>query len=410
MDRNTSSSDVLAPGWVLVIKVPTSKIIDPLLFRETLGHYPTGVAVVTAMTEDAGPAGMVVGTFSSVSLDPPLVAFFPATNSGSFAQLREARAFAVNVLACDQEDLCRQFVSGGRDKFAGVEWWTGPLGSPILAGVVSWVECSFEEVRRAGDHFIVLGRVHDLAVERVGLPLLFFQGGYGRFAPGSFVPGPDPELIQAVQEAQGIRPDLEALAAEYGVNCSVLVSLRGDAVQVLASHGGWHDEPFPLGHRQPLIPPMGAAFLVNSPEEEVEVWLGRAPEDNPHGREAYQVLLHQVRERGYTLMGLDTQLLGRQQEVLSRFERTDRLPRHERALREATSALMDIFCPDLIPGRRYDLASLVVPVEVPKGRPAMAIRMGAVPPSASTEQIEEWLGALRSIAGCLAHSMVSEHD
>ena len=58
MDRNTSSSDVLAPGWVLVIKVPTSKIIDPLLFRETLGHYPTGVAVVTAMTEDAGPAGL----------------------------------------------------------------------------------------------------------------------------------------------------------------------------------------------------------------------------------------------------------------------------------------------------------------------------------------------------------------
>ncbi len=159
-----------------------SKPIDAALFRETLGHYPTGVAVVTAVAEDGNPAGMVVGTFSSVPLDPPLIAFFPASNSRSFARLRTARRFCVNVLASDQEPLCRRLATGGAGKFDGVRWRLEPLGSPVLGGAVSWVECTFEDIREAGDHYIVLGLVHELAVERSTLPLLFFQGGYGRFS------------------------------------------------------------------------------------------------------------------------------------------------------------------------------------------------------------------------------------
>src|SRR4051812_1520426 len=106
--------------------------IDAVRFRETLGNYPTGVAVVTAVAADGNPAGMVVGTFSSVSLDPPLIAFFPARTSGSFARLRTAQAFCVNVLASDQEPLCRRLATGGADKFDGIRWTPGPLGSPIL--------------------------------------------------------------------------------------------------------------------------------------------------------------------------------------------------------------------------------------------------------------------------------------
>src|SRR5476651_217773 len=152
-----------------------SKDIDLALFRETLGHYPTGVAVVTAVAEDGSPIGMVVGTFSSVSLDPPLVAFFPMSNSNSFAQLRTATTFCVNVLASDQEPLCRQLATGGANKFDGVRWRPGPLGSPILEDAVSWIECTFEDIREAGDHYIVLGLVQEFAVQRSTLPLLFFQ-------------------------------------------------------------------------------------------------------------------------------------------------------------------------------------------------------------------------------------------
>ena len=114
------------------------------------------------------------------------------------------------------------------------------------------------------DHFIVLGLVHELAVARSTLPLLFFQGGYGRFSPGSFVATPDPDLIQAAQMAETIRSQVEDLSAELSVNCGVLVKIRWDSVQVLAANQGSIAEPFPLGHRQPIIPPLGAAFLVNS--------------------------------------------------------------------------------------------------------------------------------------------------
>ena len=117
-----------------------SEAIDPTLFRETLGHYPTGVAVVTAVAEDGNPAGMVVGTFSSVSLDPPLIAFFPATSSGCFAHVRTAAAFCINVLASNQEALCRRLATGGAGKFDGVRWRSGPLGSPILEPL--WRRCA----------------------------------------------------------------------------------------------------------------------------------------------------------------------------------------------------------------------------------------------------------------------------
>ena len=134
--------------------LPTS---TPPCSAKPLGTTRPGVAVVTAIADDGNPAGMVVGTFSSVSLDPPLVAFFPITNSRSFALLRTARAFCINVLASDQELLCRQFATAGASKFDGVGWRPGPLGSPILDGVVSWIECTFDDIREAGDHFIVLG-------------------------------------------------------------------------------------------------------------------------------------------------------------------------------------------------------------------------------------------------------------
>ena len=375
-----------------------SKAIDPALFRETLGHYPTGVAVVTAVVDGGRPVAMVVGTFSSVSLDPPLIAFFPSVASRSFEQLRSARSFCVNVLASDQEPLCRRMATGGAGKFDGVPWRAGPLGSPVLEGAVSWIECTFEQIREAGDHYVVLGLVHELAVERSTLPLLFFQGGYGRFSPGSLIAGPDPDLIQAAQLAETIRPQVEDLSAEFLVSCSVLVRIRGDVVHVLAANRAAAAEPFPLGHRQPVVPPLGAAFLVNSPPADVEEWLRRAPDDSPQRRDLYRALLTKVRERGYSVLAAQPEVLQRHQAVLSAFELSDRLPRQEREVRRSTSELIDLFCPDLLPGRRYDVASIVVPICGPAELPAIAIRMDGLPASASTEQIEAWIERLKQVA------------
>ncbi|MDL4818623.1 flavin reductase family protein [Actinomadura opuntiae] len=379
--------------------------IDSALFRETLGHYPTGVAVVTAIAQDGRPTGMVVGTFSSVSLDPPMVAFFPATNSRSFRQLRTAGAFCVNVLASDQEPLCRRIATGGADKFDGVRWRPGPLGSPIIEDSVCWIECTFQDIREAGDHFVVLGLVHELAVERSTLPLLFFQGGYGRFSPGSFIATPDPDLIQAAQLAETIRSQIEDLSTELAVNCGVLAEIRGDAVQVLAANRGSVAEPFPLGHRQPIIPPLGAVFLVNSTAAQVEEWLRRAPDDSRDRRDLYRAGLDKVRACGYSLLAAEPRLLQRQQAALSAFEESDRLPRHERAVQQATSELAELFCPDLLPGELYDLASIVAPIPTDADLPPMAIRITGMPAAVPAEQIESWVHSLKRVAAAAGAAM-----
>ncbi|MDO7842830.1 flavin reductase family protein [Sphingomonas immobilis] len=156
---------------------------DDASFRRVLGHYPTGVCIITAVEAAGTPTGMVVGSFTSVSLDPPLVAFFPDRKSSSWARIQGAGRFCVNVLAVDQEPLCRRFSAKGViDKFEGVSHRVSPNGSPILDDVVAWIDCDLEAIHEAGDHHIVLGRVVALEVESPGRPLLFFQGSYGAFA------------------------------------------------------------------------------------------------------------------------------------------------------------------------------------------------------------------------------------
>ena len=134
---------------------------------------------------DGAPAGMSIGSFTSVSLDPPLIAILPAKTSVSWPRIAAAGVFCVNILNARQEALCRTFATSGADKFAGVSWRPAPSGSPVLAGALAWLDCSLEQVVEAGDHLIALGRVtsldvgDDLDEGQVAEPLVFFQGGYG---------------------------------------------------------------------------------------------------------------------------------------------------------------------------------------------------------------------------------------
>jgi flavin reductase (DIM6/NTAB) family NADH-FMN oxidoreductase RutF len=113
-------------------------------FRRVLGHFPTGVAAITARDENGAPVGMTVGSFTSVSLDPLLVALLPDKNSGTFPKIRAAGSFCVNVLGEDQERVCRSFAAKGVDKFLGVQWRAAGSGSPIIDGVVAWIDCDIE--------------------------------------------------------------------------------------------------------------------------------------------------------------------------------------------------------------------------------------------------------------------------
>jgi 3-hydroxy-9,10-secoandrosta-1,3,5(10)-triene-9,17-dione monooxygenase reductase component len=155
--------------------------IDPQDYRRTLGNYPTGVVIITGAGEE-GPVGLAIGSFASVSLDPPLVGFLPDKGSSSWPKIETSGAFCVNVLAADQLDVCRAFASRGGDKYQSVGWRAGVTGSPVLDGVVAWIDCSIERVDEAGDHWFVLGRVQEMDVPRADVgPLLFLRGNYGEF-------------------------------------------------------------------------------------------------------------------------------------------------------------------------------------------------------------------------------------
>jgi len=153
---------------------------DDAKYRTVLGHFPTGVTVIAA-APDGVPVGMAVGSFSSVSLDPPLVAFFAGKGSSSWPKIEAAGSFCVNILAEGQEAICRRFASKEEDKFAGLGWTTTGSGSPLIGDVLAWIDCDIDSVTEAGDHWCVMGRVRDLGVGADDGPLVFFRGGYGRF-------------------------------------------------------------------------------------------------------------------------------------------------------------------------------------------------------------------------------------
>jgi 3-hydroxy-9,10-secoandrosta-1,3,5(10)-triene-9,17-dione monooxygenase reductase component len=156
---------------------------DTARYRQVLGHFCTGVTIVTAV-EQGQPVGFTAQSFTSVSLEPPLVAMCPGAEIMSWPHIRQAGVFAANILAHDQEVLCRRFATRGADKFEGIGWQRShATGSPVLDGVLAWVDTRIEAVHHAGDHLIVVGRVVDLDVTREASPLLFYRGGYGHFEP-----------------------------------------------------------------------------------------------------------------------------------------------------------------------------------------------------------------------------------
>lgn len=158
--------------------------IDAATFRSTLGKYPTGVSIVTSADDTGRPVGgMTAGTFTSVSLDPPLVAFLPAKSSSSWPLIEETGRFCINVLSAEQQGLCKAFSVSGSDKFAGVDWNPSPSGLPILDGVVMWVDCALRDVIDAGDHVIALGEVINMGTVQETEPLVFHAGKFHRPLP-----------------------------------------------------------------------------------------------------------------------------------------------------------------------------------------------------------------------------------
>jgi 3-hydroxy-9,10-secoandrosta-1,3,5(10)-triene-9,17-dione monooxygenase reductase component len=157
---------------------------DNKTFRSVLGHFASGVTVVTGGDCD-NPSGFTCQGFSSLSLDPPLIVVLPRRVSTSWSEIACSGRFCVNVLAEEQEHLSACFAQADADKFADVSWTPSPLGSPILDGVSAWIDCELVAVHEGGDHFIVLGAVHSCHAVG-GSPLVFHRGRYLAARPRSW--------------------------------------------------------------------------------------------------------------------------------------------------------------------------------------------------------------------------------
>jgi len=152
---------------------------DPPDYRTVLGRVPTSVAVIATMGAD-GPAGVSVGSFTSVSLDPPLVGFFISRTSTTWPRIRAGGGFCVSILGSRQEELSRTFASPGADRFGACSWRSSPSGWPMIDGAAAWIDCVLHSTAPAGDHDLVLGQVTGLDAPEVGAPLVFLGGRYGR--------------------------------------------------------------------------------------------------------------------------------------------------------------------------------------------------------------------------------------
>jgi 3-hydroxy-9,10-secoandrosta-1,3,5(10)-triene-9,17-dione monooxygenase reductase component len=163
--------------------------IEPLRLREALGHYASGITVITSRI-DGEPIGFTCQSFYSVSMNPPLVSFSVMSSSASYPKIRQAGRFAVNILTGEQVNISNQFARKGADKWHGVEWQQSSLGNPLIAGSLHWLDCEIHAEHAAGDHLIVIGEVKALNLQEPAAtqPLLYFKGQYRKLATSGVQP------------------------------------------------------------------------------------------------------------------------------------------------------------------------------------------------------------------------------
>ncbi|MCR2793477.1 flavin reductase [Microbacterium sp. zg.Y625] len=353
-----------------------------------MGHFPTGVCVVTAVDADGTPVGMAVGSFTSVSLDPPLVAFLPDRSSTTFPRIREAASFCVNVLSADQEPVCRTFASRGADKFATVGWRPAPSGAPILDGVVAWIDCRPDTLHEAGDHFICVGRVTDLAVENPTLPLLFFQGGYGAFSLGSLVIGARPGLTEHIVRADRARDEMESLAARTGVEVLALAPADDAFVLVASASPDGTPSPHRIGVSMPMAPPAGRVFVAWAGRERIEQWYQRSHEPlTAEERRALDEELDAVREHGWT-PAFSSERMDDLWHTIGRIGEVGQTPSLVRHVAEVISHLERHSTPaDVTEDTAGSVQAVMAPVFGPNGDVVLKLSLTGIPAGATLERI-----------------------
>ncbi|ETD33037.1 flavin reductase family protein [Williamsia sp. D3] len=385
---------------------PATAPVDPHVFREVMGHYPTGVVVVTGRDTEGDILAMVVGTFNSVSLDPPLVSFMPMMTSRTFAKMRECSSLCINILGGEQEDIVLTIAQRWENKLDGIEWFPSPSGDPVLSESIAWIDTTIWNTVEAGDHWIVLCRVNDMAVANPVSPLIFFQGGYGSFVSTSLMARMDHEILPAIHAAHGARAEVEALANSIGCEVSVFTAVSCDEMAtVLSATGVGVDREEGLAHRVPMVPPIGDSYVFSRPIEEQERWVDKLREASAEVKDMHRMRLEFVREHGYLLSFLPVEgsaAYDEMRDATKRYEKGRLTPSQERNIRESIGrASVDYRVREVDEQQVYDVGSIVLPVRDPAGEYSLTLRLGQLPPQSTGSTINAWLDEARSVVRVL---------
>ncbi len=167
----------MTPRLEAEVLSPVLEPADALVYRRVCGRFPTGVTVIAVIDADGQPHGVTISSFTSLSLNPPLVMVCLDLRSKVLGHFLHSRHFAVNVLACDQEHHSRRFSKPSESRFQGVEWHRAESGAPLIRGALAHLECSTNRWFEAGDHIALIGQV-ERAGCREGKPLVYFSSNY----------------------------------------------------------------------------------------------------------------------------------------------------------------------------------------------------------------------------------------
>lgn len=279
--------------------------------RQVMAQYPTGVTVITSRDPEEHVRGLVVGTFLRVSDDPELVGFMAMHSSRTWQSTRPTlERFCVNIVSDHQQELCQRITSGAANGLSGISHSTSLAGNPAIQGAIAHIDCTVERIDSVGDHDFVVGRVEHAQLVSAAHPMIFFRGGYGRFASASRT-ADDHEFRAQLAEVDLLRGEMNALAAATG--CEVTINaIDGDETVVVAAAAvaGSHATDTAtgetdalrvrVGQRLPFAAPYGALEAAFGAELLRQRWLD-ADVTTSNTRVQNVAVLDAVRARGYAV-------------------------------------------------------------------------------------------------------------
>ena len=387
----------------MMTNTAASKEFDPRVFRDVMGHYPTGVAVVTGRADDGELLALVVGTFSSVSLDPPLVSFMPMKSSRTFERMRNCDSLCINIVGGEQEAEMLSIARRWENKFDGVEWYLSPSGDPILTNSIAWIDTSVTDVVEAGDHWIALCRVHDMEVTNPVSPLLFFQGGYGSFVGTSLIARLSHEILPAIHAAHSAGAQLEELARSLQCEVSVFTAVSDDELATVYHSMSPDTSPeHSFATRLPIVPPIGDTYMFDKTPEVQERWMKKLKDPSEEIMETHHRRLNMVKENGYLVAHLPEEGSAAYEEMIratKEYRKARLTPAEERAIREMIgSTTVDYEQRELLDDARYNVGSIVFPVKDPGGEHTMTLRIGQLPQDVPGFVVKDWIARCKAVA------------